>query len=129
MNDIDYLTLDDVLALASRGAFTVGDPGLLQSALARPQATVFGEDAYASIHEKAAALFQSLAVNHAMLDGNKRMSLASLELFYALNGFSVTATDDQLFDLVIAVSTRELGEVRDISARLETLVERRASAQ
>lgn len=129
MNDIDYLTLDDVLALAIRGAFTVGDPGLLQSALARPQATVFGEDAYPSIHEKAAALFQSLAVNHAMLDGNKRMSLASLELFYALNGFSVTATDDQLFDLVIAVSTRELGGVRDISARLETLVERRASAQ
>lgn len=108
--------------MADRGGFTVGDYGLLESALARPQATVFGQDAYPTIHEKAAALFQSLAANHAMLDGNKRMSLAALELFYGLNGYRVMATDDDLFDLVIAVATSSLDTVAVIADRLAPFV-------
>ena len=119
---IEYLSLDDLLALADRGGFTVGDYGLLESALARPQATAFGEDAYPTIHEKAAALFQSLAANHALLDGNKRLSLLALELFLEFNGHQFTATDDELFDLVIAVATRELDTVQKIAERLAALV-------
>lgn len=119
----EYLTLDDLLALVGRGGFTVGDYGLLQSALARPQATAFGEDAYPTMHEKAAAIFQSLATNHALLDGNKRLSLATLELFYELNGHHLAASDDELFDLVIAVATRELGTVPAIALRLAALVD------
>lgn len=118
----EYLQLEDLLAVADRGGFTVGDYGLLESALARPQATVFGQDAYPTIHEKAAALFQSLAANHAMLDGNKRMSLAALELFYGLNGYRVMATDDDLFDLVIAVATSSLDTVAVIADRLAPFV-------
>lgn len=118
----EYLQLEDLLAVADRGGFTVGDYGLLESALARPQATVFGQDAYPTIHEKAAALFQSLAANHAMLDGNKRMSLAALELFYGLNGYRVMATDDDLFDLVIAVATSSLDTVAVIADRLAAFV-------
>lgn len=120
---IEYLELDDLLALAVRGGFTVGDYGLLESALARPQATVFGEDAYPAIHEKAAALFQSMAVNHALLDGNKRISLAAMELFYELNGRHLTGSDDDLFDLVIAAATGALGTVPEIAARLADLVD------
>lgn len=108
---------------AGRGGFTVGDSGLLQSALARPQAAVFGEGAYPGVHEKAAALFRSLAVNHAVLDGNKRMSSAALELFYGLNSVTIGASDDALFDLVIAVATGELSAVADIALRLAALVE------
>ena len=119
----EHLRLEDLLALVDRGGFTVGDFGLLESAIARPRATVFGEDAYPTIHEKAAALFQSLATNHALLDGNKRMSLAAMELFYGLNGHRVTAVDDQLFDLVIAVATRELDTVHRIAERLAGLVD------
>lgn len=119
----DYLELDDLLALVDRGGFTVGDYGLLESALARPQATAFGEDAYPTIHEKAAALFQSLAANHALLDGNKRLSLAALELFYELNYHRLTATDDELFDLVIAVATRDLDTVQEIALQLARFVE------
>lgn len=54
--------------------FLVADAGLLQSALARPQATVFGQDAYRSLAAKAAALMESLARNHCLVDGNKMWS-------------------------------------------------------
>lgn len=118
----EHLALDDLLALVDRCGFTVGDYGLLESALVRPQATVVGEDAYPTIHEKAAALFQSLAANLALLDGNKRLSLLALELFLEFNGHQFTATDGELFDLVIAVATRELDTVQKIAERLAALV-------
>jgi death-on-curing protein len=123
----DYLSVDDVLAAAQAHLgypADIGDYGLLESAVARSQATVFGEDAYATIHEKAAALLQSLATNHALIDGNKRTAFVSTALFYELNGrhISVEAEDD-LFDLVIAVATRKLDNVPAIARRLALLVE------
>ena len=124
---IDYLTLDDVLAAAEAHLgypAEVGDYGLLESATARPQATVFGEDAYPTIHEKAAALLQSLATNHALVDGNKRTAFVATALFYALNGLHVTgAAEDELFDLVIAVATRSLDTVQAIALELARLVD------
>ena len=71
----EYLDLDDLLALA---AVLLGDPppirdvGLLGSAVARPQTTVGGQDAYPDVWAKAAALLQSIVKNHALIDGNKR---------------------------------------------------------
>ncbi len=123
----DYLTLDDVLAAAEAHLGhppEVRDYGLLESAVARLQATVFGEDAYPTIHEKAAALLQSLCTNHALVDGNKRTAFVATALFYALNDRNVRmGVEDELFDLVIAVATGELDTVRDIAARLAQLVE------
>ena len=122
----DYLTLDDVLAAAEahlgRRA-EVGDYGLLESAIARPQATIFGEDAYSTLHEKAAALLQSLATNHALIDGNKRTAFVATALFYELNGHRVGGTEDELFDLMIAVATRELDNVQDIAVQLARIVD------
>ena len=124
---IDYLTLDDVLAAAEAHLghpAEVGDYGLLESAVARPQATVYGEDAYLTIHEKAAALLQSLAANHALVDGNKPTAFMATALFYALNGHHVPGRlEDELFDLVLAVATRELDTVQTIAVRLSRLVE------
>lgn len=124
---IDYLTLDDVLAAAEAHLghpAEVGDYGLLESAVARPQATVYGEDAYLTIHEKAAALLQSLATNRALVDGNKRTAFVATALFYALNGHHVSGRlEDELFDLVLAVATRELDTVQTIAVRLSRLVE------
>lgn len=122
----DYLTLDDVIAAAEahlgRRA-EIGDYGLLESAVARPQATVFGDDAYPTIHEKAAALLQSLATNHALIDGNKRTAFVATALFYELNGHHIPgASEDDLFDLVIAVATRELDAVPSIALQLARLV-------
>ena len=123
---IDYLTLDDVLAAAEAHLghpAEVGDYGLLESAVARPQATVFGEDAYPTIHGKAAALLQSLAANHPLLDGNKRTAFVATALFYGLNGHHVPGSaEDELFDLVIAVATGGLDTVSKIAKRLSLIV-------
>ena len=115
---IDYLTLDDVLALTARAGFTIADYGLVESALARPPASVFGEDAYPTIHQKVAAMLQSLVTNHALAEGNKRTAWAATRLFYGLNDYRITATEDERFEVIIAVATRELDTVTMTAARL-----------
>ena len=120
---IDYLTLDDVLALTTRTGFTIADYGLVESALARPPASVFGEDAYPTIHQEAAALLQSLAANHPLLDGNERTAFVATALFYGLNGHHVPGSaEDEVFDLVIAVATGGLDTVSKIAKRLSLIV-------
>ena len=96
----------------------VRDHGLLESALGRPQATAFGEDAYSGIHEKAAALLHSLARNHALVDGNKRLALAATIAFYGMNGVRLTLTNDEAYDLVIRVATGELDDIPTLAAAL-----------
>lgn len=122
---VTYLDLDDLLAAAQAihgGAPSVRDWGLLESALARPQATVFGEDAYPEIHAKAAALLASIVSNHALVDGNKRLGLLATYLFYGLNDWSLRpATDDELFDLLLDVANHRLVDVIEIAARLGKL--------
>jgi death-on-curing protein len=73
-----YLAVEDLLHVAARilGNVEMRDIGLLESAAARPAASPFSEDAYPTIHEKAAALMHSIASNHALVDGNKRLALA-----------------------------------------------------
>lgn len=85
----EYLDRDDVLtagAAAVGQALTVGDYGLLDAAVARPQATAFGVDAYSDGFTKAAALLQSLARNHAFVDGNKRTAWAAAWTLLHING-------------------------------------------
>jgi death on curing protein len=84
-----YLTVDDLLEVARRvvgEGYQVRDAGLLASAVARPQTTVFGQDAYPGIWEKAASLMESLGRNHALIDGNKRLAWTATWLFLGLNG-------------------------------------------
>jgi death-on-curing protein len=116
-----YLDLDDIVALTQRAGFTITDHGLVESALARPRASVFGEEAYPGIHEKAAALFQSLATNHALADGNKRTAWAATRLFYGFNDYRIVATENERFDLIIAVATRELSTVQQVAEQLERI--------
>ncbi|ANW19987.1 type II toxin-antitoxin system death-on-curing family toxin [Streptomyces clavuligerus] len=82
-----YLTLPELLNLAERlRAAEVRDYGLLDSALARPQASVFGQDAYPDVWQKAAALMESLARNHGLVDGNKRIAWYATWVFLHVNG-------------------------------------------
>jgi death-on-curing protein len=97
----------------------VRDHGLLEAALARPQATPFGKDAYPSLDAKAAALLHSLAPNHALIDGNKRLGLAAMIAFYGLNGRRLTLTNDQAYPLVMNVAGGELDQVEEIAAILQ----------
>ncbi|MEU0576313.1 Fic family protein [Streptomyces griseoincarnatus] len=82
-----YLTLPELLNLAKRlGEDAVRDYGLLDSALARPQSSVFGQDAYPDVWQKAAALMESLARNRALVDGNKRLAWCATWVFLHMNG-------------------------------------------
>ena len=106
-----FVTVEDVLIVAEAvlgGPPGVPDLGLVDSAVARPQACFGGVEAYPSVHLKAAALLQSLVGNHAFVDGNKRAAFASLLFFYDLNDMRLTLSHDDAFDLVIGVVTHEV---------------------
>ena len=116
-----YLTLSELLHVAERTLgpeVPVRDHGLLESALARPQATVFGLDAYESLEEKAGALLHSLARNHALVDGNKRLALAATIAFLGLNGYRLTLTNDEAYTFIVEVATGLLDDVADIADRI-----------
>lgn len=116
-----YLTLAELLHVAERtlgGEVPVRDHGLLQSALARPQASAFGSDAYPTLEEKAAALLHSLAWNHALVDGNKRLALAATIAFLGINGRRFTLTNDEAYHLVMEVATGQLHEVAELAGTI-----------
>lgn len=116
-----YLTLAELLRVAERVLgpdVPVRDFGLFESALARPRSTVFGEDAYPTVDDKAAALLHSLTRNHALVDGNKRLGLAGLIAFYGVNGRRLTLSNDAAYELVMAVAAGELDSVEAIAAQL-----------
>ena len=92
----EYLDRDDVLtagAVAVGQILKVSDYGLLDAALSRPRTTVFGLDAYPDDFAKAAALLQSLARNHAFVDGNKRTAWAAAWTFLYINGVTLAEFD------------------------------------
>jgi death-on-curing protein len=93
----EFLDRDDVLvagAAAVGNLLQVSDYGLLDSAVARPKASAFGVDAYPDDFTKAAALLQSLARNHALVDGNKRAAWAATWTFLHINGVELAADFD-----------------------------------
>ncbi len=120
----EYLDLDDVLTLA--GALLgqpppVRDLGLLGSAVARPLTTAFGEDAYPDLWAKAAALLQSLVMNHALVDGNKRLGWIATATFLELNGVDITkANNDAVYEFVMSVAAGSR-TVEDIAETLRSL--------
>lgn len=101
-----YLDLDDLPHIAERtlGEAAVGDIGVLESALARPAASAFGENAYPSLKAKAAALLHSIVGNHGLADGNKRCPQAAIIAFYGLNGNRLTLSNAEAYELVMAVA-------------------------
>lgn len=104
---IIYLTAEQVLFIHARlisetgGAHGVRDLGLLQSAVARPQAAFDGQDLYPDLFSKAAALLESLVGNHAFLDGNKRTAITSAALFLRVNSYRLNADNQQLEAFVL----------------------------
>ena len=125
MNDpVEFLDLDDVvhLAIALLGdPAPIGDIGLLGSAVARPQTTAFGEDAYLDIWTKAAALLHSIVKNHALVDGNKRLGWLATAVFLEINGIEISrASNDDVYDLVIDAAAGQ-PTVDTIAKRLRQL--------
>jgi death on curing protein len=117
----EYLDVDDLLTIAQYaigGEVAVRDHGLLASATARPQASAFGADAYPELHLKAAALLHSLARNHPLVDGNKRLAWLATYVFLEINGHPPLASQDDVFDLVMAVAAGTLDDLEKIAAEL-----------
>ena len=116
-----HLTVEQALRIARAaigGPVEVRDIGLLESAVHRPRASVLGQDAYPDLLNKAAALLHSLARNHALVDGNKRLAWLATYVFCAKNGVELDPDDDIAYDLVVAVAS---GEVDDVAAIVEAL--------
>ncbi|MFG2782346.1 type II toxin-antitoxin system death-on-curing family toxin [Streptomyces prunicolor] len=122
-----YLTAEDVLAIAEQAVddqtVVVRDAGLLESAVHRPSASMFGQEAYSDLFDKAAALLQSLAINHPFLDGNKRTAWVSCVVFLAMNEVQLRPDIDAAERLVIAVATGTMDEVKAIGEALRALAE------
>ncbi|TFC24327.1 type II toxin-antitoxin system death-on-curing family toxin [Cryobacterium sp. TMT2-18-3] len=117
-----YLTYADLLYVGQRalgGDMPVRDQGLLESALARPRASAFETDAYGSLNEKAAALTHSVARNHGLIDGNKRLSLAALITFLGMNGRRLTWSNDEAYEFIMDVASGRLDDVSDIAKRID----------
>jgi death-on-curing protein len=115
-----YLDVEDLLHIAERILPTVAvrDVGLLEAAAARPQASAFGAEAYATLHDKAAAFVHSIARNHALVDGNKRLALASVLAFYGVNGYRLSMTNDEAYDLIVAIASGDLDDVPSVASLL-----------
>jgi death-on-curing protein len=122
---IRYLTVEQALRIARAavgGPVHVRDVGLLEAALHRPRASVLGQDAYPDLYTKAAALLHSLARNHALVDGNKRLAWLATYVFCAKNGVQLDADDDAAYELVIAVASGAHDEVDEIAEVLASFV-------
>ena len=106
----DYLSVEDLLDITQGvlGETLLRDAGLLASAAARPRTTVFGKDAYATFAEKAAALMHSIARNHPLVDGNKRLAWAATRAFCLLNGRDISYAVDDAEALVLKIAAGEL---------------------
>ncbi|MEH2272701.1 MAG: type II toxin-antitoxin system death-on-curing family toxin [Nostoc sp.] len=119
-----FLTISQVLNIHQRqiqrfgGTPGVRDEGLLDSALAQPQATFGGELLHPTIYEQAAAYLYHLAMNHPFLDGNKRTAFAVMLTFLNLNGYTLNLSQEQAYKLVIQVVQKEISK-EELSASLE----------
>ncbi len=121
----EYLTAEDLVHLA---VMLLGDPppirdmGLLGAAAARPQTTLFGDDAYPDVWTKSAALLHSIVKNHPLVDGNKRLGWLATAVFLELNGVAaISAANDDVYDLVVGVAAGH-DSIDNIATALQDVV-------
>ena len=122
-----FLSLDEVLELHADqissfgGTPGVRDEGLLESALAQPQATFGGQFLHPTISEQAAAYLYHIAMNHPFVDGNKRTAFAVTDTFLRLNGCALNLTDDRAYDLVMRVARGTMTK-EEVSTEFESCI-------
>ncbi|MEV4329653.1 type II toxin-antitoxin system death-on-curing family toxin [Streptomyces sp. NPDC049597] len=121
-----HLTVREVTEIAGL-AFGTGRPelrapGLLESAVHRPRARMFGVSAHQDLYEQSAALLHAIAVNHPFVDGNKRTAWLAAVTFLALNGADLADADqDTAYDLVVDVASGAVDDLAAIAGRLRVL--------
>ncbi|PSL02527.1 death-on-curing protein [Haloactinopolyspora alba] len=116
---IDLQDVFDVAEVILGHEPEVRDAGLLDAAVHRPRASMFGAEAYPDLPHKAAAMLESLARNHALIDGNKRVAWATTAVFLLDNGLSLLEVDqDDAYDFMISVAAGKL-ELTEIAQWLQ----------
>ncbi|AZM89365.1 MULTISPECIES: type II toxin-antitoxin system death-on-curing family toxin [Streptomyces] len=125
---VRHLTLAEVLDLARHACLAreqpveLRAPGLLESAVHRPRARMFGTPAYEDPYEQAAALLHGIAVNHPLVDGNKRTAWLAAATFLAVNGVDLADADqDRAYGLVVDVAAGREADLASIARRLRSL--------
>jgi death on curing protein len=112
-NSFVYLTFERILIIHDEmiehysGSHGVRDLPLLESALARPQATFAAEDLYKTVFDKAAVLIHSIIMNHAFVDGNKRTATASMEIFLDLNGYILQVEQEEFVNAALNLESKK----------------------
>ena len=107
---------DEVLLLHADQIATFGgtagvrDQGLLDSALAQPQATFGGKLLHPTLADQAAAYLYHLSRNHPFIDGNKRTAFGVMDAFIEVNGYRLTLTDDEAYELTMQVAQGQMGK-------------------
>jgi death-on-curing protein len=119
-----YLQIEDALQVVDRYGFHMCDIGLLASSLARPATTVMGVEAYPQLAMKAAALMESVARFHPLIDGNKRTAWTLMVLMLWVNGYRHDFSTDAAFDLVVGVAAGEVS-MEDSAGMIATHLVRR----
>lgn len=116
-----YLGIEAALRIIELNDWQIRDLGLLDSAMHRPQAQMFGQEAYGSLDLKAAALLHSIVGNHCLVDGNKRLGWLCANVFLRLNADPCRLSDDDAVELVLAVADGSMRDVAEIAMALRKL--------
>jgi death on curing protein len=109
--EVQFLSLNDVVAMHRDqlerygGREGLRDRQLLESALAQPEAAFAGAHLHRDVYEMAAAYAFHLIMNHAFVDGNKRVGYAAAETFLILNGYETTCSDDEAYSFVVSIAS------------------------
>ncbi len=112
--EVRYLSSNEVLLIHDHaigefgGSFGLMSPGQLEASIAAPRQTMFGEELYPDLFSKAAILFYLLVKNHAFVDGNKRTAALALIEFLERNGYTLDATNDELYQFTVDVASSVL---------------------
>ncbi len=104
------------------GSLGIRDEGLLESALAQPQATFGGEFLHSTIYEQAAAYLYHISMNHPFIDGNKRTAFAVMDTFLRLNKYYLNLTDEQAYNLVLQVVQGEISKAELINYLQQSVI-------
>ena len=104
----NILRLHELSIITYGGSQRIRDQGLMESAIARPYQTFDGEDLYPTVFEKAAALTESIIINHPFIDGNKRTGLLAMLVILEIGNFKISASNDDTYSFTIQISTGEI---------------------
>lgn len=104
----EAIAIHEILIRKFGGKNGVRDLNLLESALARPFATFDGKDLYADSISKAAALLESVLINHPFVDGNKRTAYVLMRSFLLENSLDISATQNEKYDFIISICNGEI---------------------